>query len=1013
VAFLAAIAFPFAPVHAERVNYSWSGQGQAAALPLMPYQPASLDATIPCSAASSLAGDNTAGSAGDGVLLSTVPLRPDPAALAPDGLQVSVDRGVVHLRVAGRETGGRTLPQSGCVLNLHSGALGTSLLLDDEQVAAVKDVRPAVAGLFTEVRGHPSLNVTITAETMFQTRISALKAALAVLCALGLLGAVLALRTLDRQHGHRVPRLRPRSRWWRLTAVDGVVGAVLVLWALIGPTTVDDGYIAGILRSREDNGFIGNVYRWLNAPEAPFGWFYEVYNGWGHLVGWSAVWLRLPSTLLALMAWVLLSRLLLPRLGSVARLRSTPWLAAAAFLAWWLPFNTGLRSEPWVAVGLLAVVCAVERGIATRRVLPLAIGLVIASATLATSPTGIVAFTPYLAALPSLIRLLRARRDLVWLPLLVLAAAAPATGLLLMFADQSFAAVAEAIRIRSLSPGSLPWHQEYLRYANLLTAGSIEGPMPRRMPVLLTLAAMAGLALLIWSRRRRLAANGLVPNPAIRLVLTVALALGLFTLTPTKWTYHFGVLAGVGAGVLVLALRAFRRAALEATAPVSRLRAHAAGVLVVTTVGGLALVGFNQWPFVSNYGLTWGTTAPLVFNRSIAGPLVAAGIVVTAALLGLAAWLMASGKGDPVGSESRLMGLVRFVPSPSAVALALLVGALLLQVGTFVKVSVEHRDTYTMANDSVHAVRGVSCGLADYLRAEVDPASGELQQVFPGDKAVLDAFEPASRERLELGGQSLTGWQASAEARPATAQTPWYRLTDAQRRGELPLVVTISGGRIGQRVTVTAQFHTAGEMITADLEDESVAPSTARDLREIPIAPPNRDLRVMVGQHAPGADWVRLVVTDRGLPADAPVAFSVPRSPVLVPLTELLPKDTTVMMDWPVAFYYPCLRMPKLVDGAAELPRWRITTPASDDKSPAISYDSYYGGPFSTARALVTEQRMPLYLPSDPLVDLGRLYRWAPVTGMTQPDLHRTSQTVPGWEQGPRVLIPQADRYGR
>lgn len=1039
VAFVTAIAFPFAPVHAERVSYSWSGQGQAA-LPLMPYQPASLDATIPCAAASSLSGSGRiagpagggriagsaggeriagsagggriAGSAGDGVVLSTVPLRTDPAAPVLAGLQVSMNHGVATLHSAGREIGRRTLPESGCMLTVHSTASSTTLLLDDEQVATVEgDVRPAVAGLFTEARDQTGLNVTVTAETMFQTRISAIKAVLAVLCALGLLGALLTLRALDRQHGHRVPRPRPspgprlgRGAKWRPTAVDGVVGGVLVLWSLIGSATVDDGYIGGILRSRDDNGFIGNVYRWLNAPEAPFGWFYEIYNGWGQLGGWSAAWLRLPSALLAVVGWLLLSRLLLPRLGNVARLRSTPWLAAAAFLAWWLPFNIGLRSEPWVAVGLLAVVCAVERGIVTRRVLPLAIGLVIATASLATSPTGIVAFVPYLAALPSLIRLVRARRDLTWLPLLVLAMAATATGLLLMFADQSLAAVTEATKIRSLAPGSVSWYEEYLRYTKLLTAGSIEGPLTRRIPVLLTMAATAGLALLIWSRRQRLAASGLMPGPALRLVLTVALTLGLFTLTPTKWTYHFGVLAGVGAGVLVLALRAFRTAGLAAMTgtagqPVPRLRVHAVGVLVVTALGGLALAGYNQWPFVSNYGVTWGTVAPLVFGQSVAGPLVVAGVVVAAALLVLAAWL-ASGTNRTAGDStpldgSHLPGWVRLVPSPSAIGLAFLVGAVLLQVGTFVKVSVEHRDTYTMANDSGRAVRGVSCGLADYLQAEVDPTGGELQPANPGETAALEGFTPASRERLELAGQTLTGWQTSAEARPATARTPWYRLTDAQRRGELPLVVTVSGGAIGPRVTVTAQFDKGSEIISTGLGD-------------VPTAPATRDLRVMLGQQAPGADRVRLIVTDRGQPTDPPVAFSVPRSPVLIPLTQLLPKDTTVMLDWPVAFHYPCLRMPKLADGAAELPRWRIATPSYDDESSEITYAPPTGGPFSTARMLVTEQRMPLYLRGDPLVDLGRLYRWVPVTGLTQPARTRMSLTVPGWEQGPGVLIPQA-----
>jgi hypothetical protein len=44
-----------------------------------------------------------------------------------------------------------------------------------------------------------------------------------------------------------------------------VVTAVLVVWLVIGPVTVDDGYIQGIVSSRDSSGFVGNVYRWLNA----------------------------------------------------------------------------------------------------------------------------------------------------------------------------------------------------------------------------------------------------------------------------------------------------------------------------------------------------------------------------------------------------------------------------------------------------------------------------------------------------------------------------------------------------------------------------------------------------------------------------------------------------------------------------------------------------------------------------------------------------------------------------
>ena len=104
-----------------------------------------------------------------------------------------------------------------------------------------------------------------------------------------------------------------------------MVAALLGVWWVIGSGTVDDGYIAGIVRGRGDNGFVGNVYRWLDAPEAPFGWFYEPYHWWSTI---SAVtpWMRLPSTLLGLLCWFLVSRLLLPRLGRAGRLRATPWV---------------------------------------------------------------------------------------------------------------------------------------------------------------------------------------------------------------------------------------------------------------------------------------------------------------------------------------------------------------------------------------------------------------------------------------------------------------------------------------------------------------------------------------------------------------------------------------------------------------------------------------------------------------------------------------------------------------
>ena len=109
--------------------------------------------------------------------------------------------------------------------------------------------------------------------------------------------------------------------------------------------------------------------------------------------------LRLPSVFMGIVSWLLISREMLPRLGQQVR-RSTAagWAAAMFFLVFWLPYNNGLRPEPVCVISALLALCAVERAVATRRVTPLALGLVAATFALAATPTGLMAFAPFLAA---------------------------------------------------------------------------------------------------------------------------------------------------------------------------------------------------------------------------------------------------------------------------------------------------------------------------------------------------------------------------------------------------------------------------------------------------------------------------------------------------------------------------------------------------------------------------------------------------------------------------------------
>ena len=609
---LAAVVFPFAPVVQPEVDYRWSAADRAAALPLMPYQPVALMATLDCAAARA--------AAPGALLLSTLPPHPDPAAEPLSGLRLTADGDAISVASDGVDLGRVPLPAGPCTVTVASDPRATTVRVDQSVVLAEDgDVRPAVVGAFSDLRSGVTLE--LTADTRFQTTITPLKAAVAVVGVLALLGMLVALHRADATRGRR-SRL-PRH-WWRPRLVDLAVTALLGVWWVIGAVTVDDGYIAGIIRSRGENGFIGNVYRWLNAPESPFSWFYDLLWPWSQASA-STLWMRLPATLLGLLTWGLLSRCALPRLGV-----HKPWLAALAFATWWVPLCLGLRPEPWVAAGLLGCWLLVERAVATRRLLPLVLGLLLAGATTALTPGGLVAFTPFLAGLRPVVRLLRARTDLHRWPLVAALVAAPAAAVLLMVYDQSLAAMLESTRVRSLIGGGLPWYDEAQRYTVLLADG-FQGSIGRRAAVLVTLLAAA--AVLMAVRR----------GPKHRMVVTLLLGLAVMTFTPTKWTQHFGDLAGVGAAVLVLGAATARRT----------VGALAAAVVV----GALVVAGLNSWPFVS----AWFTPSFSTVPAQVAG-------------IPLATLLLVA------GGVAVVVGLVRRPAPPVPLLVVVLVFALALQL---------------------------------------------------------------------------------------------------------------------------------------------------------------------------------------------------------------------------------------------------------------------------------------------------------------------------------------------
>ena len=200
-----------------------------------------------------------------------------------------------------------------------------------------------------------------------------------------------------------------------------------------GRSSSDDGYNLTIARVSGDAGYTANYYRYFGATEAPFDWYQTVLAQLAS-ISTAGVWMRLPATAAAIGTWLILSRWVLPRLGRrLAVNRVAVWTAGAVFLAAWLPFNNGLRPEPLIAFGVVAVWMLVENAIGTRRLWPVAVAIVVAVFSVTLAPQGLIALAPLLVGARAIARI-------------VSRAAAPPTGVLAPLAAAARLGVADLRR---------------------------------------------------------------------------------------------------------------------------------------------------------------------------------------------------------------------------------------------------------------------------------------------------------------------------------------------------------------------------------------------------------------------------------------------------------------------------------------------------------------------------------------------------------------------------------------
>jgi len=304
------------------------------------------------------------------------------------------------------------------------------------------------------------------------------------------------------------------------------------------------------------------------------------------------------------------------------------------------------------------------------------------------------------------------------------------------------------------------------------------------------------------------------------------------------------------------------------------------------------------------------------------------------------------------GAIAVVVGLVRRPMPPVPLVVVVLVFALALQVVGLARVAVAHRDSYTPAADALATLRGDPCGLQRTLSVETDPAAGLL-----GTGGVP----------VDIGGTTLPGLVVDQQV-----ATGWFPL-----RGDLVVVTTVGTLRPGDDVRL--DFGTETRRITEAGDTRVIAPA--------------------------GATRVRLTV-DAGAGGTARVTL--PRAPRLTPMEQVVPPGSRAILDWPVAFLFPCLTPEPLPPG---VPTWRVAPPTSDPAA-GITYAPGFGGPFAGPRLLVTQQRLPTYLAGDPVRDAVRLYRWVPIMPLSTPEPVVTERTVMGWAADGHARVPGLDPVG-
>ncbi|NLG48444.1 arabinosyltransferase domain-containing protein [Gordonia sp. (in: high G+C Gram-positive bacteria)] len=1084
---LLALATPLMPVKQTVAEISWPQNATVESIssPLFSYAPIDLEVDIPCRAVDDLPQGKT-------VLLSTTsPSAPKASdrglfARVTNSSEPTVEVVTRNIPILSaplsevRSAACQTLEIRATSDSVSAEFVGLTDSAGDPRKAETGtdnvpggDQRPQVTGLFTQLSGPasalPGLRAHMTVDSRYTTAPTITKwlaIIIGVLCTLISLAALARLDATDRR-GHR--RIFP-ARWWRLNPRDWTVIGLLVVWHLIGPNTSDDGYLMTMSRVAQESDYTANYFRWFGAPEAPFGWYYEVFGLLSH-VSVASPWMRLPALACGIISWLIISHEVLPRIGRAARVRAAvPWTAAAVFLVAWFPFNNGLRPEPIICLGALLTWCSVERAIATGRLLPAAIACTAGAFSIAAGPTGVLAIAALVAgARPVFLALRRRAIDVdattgrgataAYASMLAPIVAAGTFVIFVVFSKLTLSSFTEASAMKTALGPSLNWYNEIDRYSSLF-AFSADGSIARRFAVLTMVLGMT-IAGAVLIRKSRIPGTALGPSRRIVGITFGSLLFLMFT--PTKWTHHFGVFAGLAA-----ALAALATIAASAQSTHSRRNRTIFGALVLF-VSALAMTASNSSYYASAWGMPWGTAQVHVAGMPLGDILLYAAL----ALLLLALWFHfrepftgADPEPRTTAHPSRLrraaVATTRFVASaPLGIVAGVTVAFL---IWTAAMAGVHQSDSFSVPRSNFAALAGEPCGMADKVLVETDPSDYLLDPVDTTLKDPLAGSPTHSREDSDRGptagftpdgipdevltkassgslgvlardasydpdlliansGGTGGGTTATAGVNGSHAKLPFEldpartavmgsynaeqqspsTLTSGWYR--LPAdykdfpLITLSAAGIFPSANLKLEY--TDEKFPAGAKDDDIASTGSIGLIDPGPRPSWRNVRIDTASLPDDLTAVRISATDYDLAADHFMAVTPPRLPKMTTLQETVGSTDPTHVDWTSGLFVPCQRPFNFHAGVAEIPKWRVR-PGADLAAVSAWQGALGGGPLGWLDVSQRADTVATYLSGDIGRDWGALERYTPYDDAVPAQIDYSEQVRSGlWSPSP------------